>query len=110
MVERVGLRDVGALAANGGDQLDLVMQVMRCRRIGNRGAAHHQRVGRLAEEERRLPVRVVAHFAGMGGIVATDAVDPADRKLIVAVGDGNTRLCRRGNHEGHGQGPLFGEG
>jgi hypothetical protein len=35
-------------------QFDLVLQVAGRRRIGNIATARHQRVGRLAEEERRL--------------------------------------------------------
>ena len=53
----------------------------RSGRVGQRqrlalGHRHHG-IGRLAEEEGRFAVRVEAHLAGMGGVVAAHAIDAA---------------------------------
>ena len=88
-VERLGDRDVGAAATDCHDQFNLVLQLRGLRRVKHvhrRHAAGHQRVRRLAEEERRL-ARVGAHLRGMIGIVATDAVDAADGKHSIVAGD-----------------------
>jgi hypothetical protein len=49
-------------------------------------------IGRFGEEERRLPIRVGAHFPRVFRIVASDAEDATNGKPIVTPGDRNTRL------------------
>ncbi len=78
MVERLVGGNVEAAALHRDDQLDLVMQILGQRRVGNRGPIRHQHVGVLAEEERRRPL-VIAHLADVLEIVASDAPDTADR-------------------------------
>ena len=105
-VEGVGLGDVRAAAGKGGDQLDLVMDVLGYRRIGEfpfaAGRQPDKIVRRFLENERWFPVRVVTHLAGVFGVIAPDAIDPAYRKLIVGagnVGGGNGGL---GNDKSQG--------
>ena len=66
------------------------------RRIGDarRPAGVDDGVGRLHEEERRLAVRVLAHLAGVGGVVAADAEDAVDGELFVA--PATVRVCSGG--------------
>src|SRR5437763_1503993 len=59
--------------------------------IGNRdrfGPGLHYGGSRLHEEEWRLAVRVLAHFAGMRRIVAAHAEDAVDGKTLAAACDG----------------------
>ncbi len=93
-------RNVGAARLHGDDQLHLVVQILGRRRIGDLGrilgvAADHDGVGRLAEEEGRLAVRIVAHLARMGGIVAADTEDAAHRKQVGGPMDRNADDGRR---------------
>src|SRR3546814_7322971 len=60
--------------------LQLRMQVGRRRRVGHVAMARCYGVRRLGEEEGRLAVRIMAHFAGVRRIVAADAEDAADRE------------------------------
>src|SRR5450830_51635 len=94
--------DVRAALADGDHQLALEVEVGRRgreRQLG-RGARRHRHdgvgVARFAEEERRFTIRVRAHFTGMAGVVAADAVDAAHGKAGVDAGDGQAgRLVRR---------------
>ena len=81
-------REPGARLANGDDQLGLVMVIRGHRRIRNRPAPRDERLGELAEEEGRLTIRIGAHLARVGRVVATDTEDAADREALVAPGDG----------------------
>jgi hypothetical protein len=42
-------------------------------------------VGILLEEERRFAVGIVAHLDGVGGIIAPDAVNPADWERLFRI-------------------------
>jgi hypothetical protein len=46
------------------------------------------RVGGFGEVKRRRTVRIMAHLAGMVGVVAAHAVHPANRKALRGSGDG----------------------
>src|SRR5262249_28953096 len=96
-VERLRCRDVAAAALEGDNQLDLVMHVLRERRIGRGAAVRDDRVGGLGEEERRLAL-VLAHLLDVLEIVAPHAPDAAHRKFFVAAGDGEGGL-RRGRND-----------
>jgi hypothetical protein len=78
-IQRLFHRDIAAALGQRHHHLDLVMVIGGSGRIGHHGVGRHDRIGRLHEEE-RLAVWVMAHFAGVGGIVATDAIDAADRE------------------------------
>src|SRR3546814_9741098 len=56
------------------------MQVGRRWRVGHVAMARCYGVRRLGEEEGRLAIRIMAHFAGVRRIVAADAEDAADRE------------------------------
>ena len=90
-VEGVGLGDVRAAAGKGGDQLNLVMDVVGYRWIREfpfaAGRQPDKIVRRFLENELWFPVRVVTHLAGVFGVIAPDAIDPAYRKLIVGAGN-----------------------
>ena len=101
VIERLVGGDVEATALHRHDQLDLVMQILGQRRIGNRGAVRHQHVGVLGEEERRRAF-VIAHLADVFEIVAPDAPDPANRKRFGVADDGKRSLRRGGNDKGCG--------
>ncbi|MNT73941.1 hypothetical protein D3C72_2127020 [compost metagenome] len=79
MGERIFSGDIGAILADGHDQLDLVVEVARSRRIGYVGATHNDGIGRLAEEKWRI-ARVIAHLDHMLGIVAAHAIDAPHRE------------------------------
>jgi hypothetical protein len=85
-------RQVGAAALQGHDQFDLVMQIAGRRRIGDLALQRGHRVGGLAEEERRIAA-VSAHLAGMGGVVAPHAENPAN-------GEGRARSLHRNRRNG----------
>ena len=88
VIQRVLDGDVATALADGDDQLSLVVEVLGLRRIGDGRPVQHHGLGPGGEEEGRLAVRVAAHFAGMGGVVAADAEDAADREFIPGVGRG----------------------
>ena len=71
--ERVIDRDVDATFADRHDKLRFVMQTGGLGRISYKRPIIHQGVGRFVKEERRFPLRILAHLAGMGLVVATDA-------------------------------------
>ena len=81
------------------DQLGLMMKVGRHGGVGQRSTTADQRIGRLGEKEGRIPIRVMAHFTGMFGIVAPHAEDAADRKAVAAARNGKGGLHRRGDDE-----------
>ncbi len=94
--------NVSSAAAHCDNQLNFVMHVGRERRVGEILARQQNIVGVFLKEERCLAIRVMAHFASMGCIVAADTIDPAHRKA-----DGTTRDrqqdegrgCQNGLHE-----------
>ncbi len=95
------LGDIEAAGADRDDKFHFMVQVAGRRRVGHVGAARHQCVGRLGEEERRLARGIAAHLADVVGVVAADAEDAADGKQSPAL-DRNRDLGGRGNDErGH---------
>src|SRR5829696_5272207 len=106
MVERRFNRDVAPALAQRRYHLDLEMVVggfRRIRKLQGLARGHgEERVSRLHEEKRRLAVRVVAHLARVGGVVAPDAVDPPHRKQIVGPHDGQGRARRLLDDVEHG--------
>ena len=98
-------RDAGAASADRDDQLDFVMVVLgrpRVLHVGDRGRHHRDdRIGRLGEKERRLLRRVSAHFLGVLGIVATHAIDMANRKGKIGAGDRHRRDVPGGDRVFH---------
>jgi hypothetical protein len=95
--------DVGARRADRDDQLDLVMVVLRRRRIrdlpdGGRDDGDDC-IRRLREKERRLLRRVAAHLLRVLGVVAADAEDVADGEARVGAVD---RHGRGVPHRDHG--------
>ena len=91
MLERLVGWNVEAAALHRDDQLDLVMQILGQRRVGDRGPIGHQHVGMLGEEERRRAL-VIAHLADVFEIVAPDAPDAADRIGACLADDGKRGL------------------
>ncbi|MCY1308962.1 hypothetical protein D9M70_590090 [compost metagenome] len=79
-IQRILDDDVAAAALQRHDEFDLVMDVGGQRRIGEGATGGKQVVRILLEEERRFAIRIVTHLDGVGSIVATDAIDPANRK------------------------------
>ena len=71
------------------------------RRIGDRPPARHQRLREFGEEERGLAIGVLAHFACVGGIIAPDAENPADREAIGAPLDRDGGKRRKIEDIGH---------
>jgi hypothetical protein len=62
MIEGMIDNDVGPTFPDRDDQLDLVVKVLRFRRIGNRHPIIHNRIWRLHEEKRWFAVRVAPHL------------------------------------------------
>jgi hypothetical protein len=54
--------DICATLANGNDQLDLVVQVVGQRGVGNGAGRITSRIRRLGEKERGFAVRIIAHL------------------------------------------------
>jgi hypothetical protein len=83
--------DIFTPLADCRDQFHFVVAVVRLGRI--RKLARCARcdmddgVGWLAEEKWRLAIRIEAHLARMGGVVAPDAVDAPDGKCLVRTGN-----------------------
>ena len=93
--------NISTTGADRHDQLDLVVEVLRQRRVGHIGAARHHGIRGLGKEERRLTLGVMAHLAGMLGIVAANAIDAAHRELSASL-DRHDDGGRRGKNEiGH---------
>ena len=82
MVQSLGLRNVHTARADGDDHFNFMVHVLGQGRIREITVVEDQVVGVFVEEKRQLAVRVMAHFAGVLGVVATDAVNPAHRKAF----------------------------
>ena len=93
-VEGIADRDVRAALRQRHHQLDLVLHVLRLRRIAE-DSVGDEVVRVLLEEEGRLAVRVAAHLDGVVGIVAADAVDTVDGEKLVAAGNRQNNLRPR---------------
>src|SRR5690606_7076458 len=87
MVERAALRDVAPARLQRHHQLDLVMEILGGAGKRHRRAVFHHGVAGLGEEERRLPVRIAPHLAGVCRIIASDTEDAPDREALFASGD-----------------------
>jgi hypothetical protein len=102
VIERRIHRDVHAARFQRHDHLDLVVHVLGLGRI-RKTVADRQIVRVLLEEERRLPIRIMPHLDGMGGVVAADAIDAANGELRVRPfdrkGDDRGRIDRVVRHE-----------
>src|SRR5580692_9595867 len=94
--KRVFGLDVAAAAFERHDQLDLVMHVLGQRRVGHRAAVGHDRVRGLGEEERRL-AHVLAHLLDVLDVIAADAPQAANRKILIGAGNRNRSLWRLRN-------------
>ena len=105
MLERPGDGNVPARLADADHQFDLMVEVGRGGRVRHDGTAGEDGVGGLHEIEGRLAVRVVPHLAGMGGVIAPDAIDAANREHIGRSGDRQRRDGRTGNGIAHGRNP-----
>ena len=70
---------------DGDDHFNLVMQIVREARVGDLRAIADDGIGWLLKEERRFAGGVLAHFTGMLGVVAADAMDAPDRKSLCGV-------------------------
>jgi hypothetical protein len=92
MAQGIGCGDVAACLAYRNDQLDLMLKIFGPRRVRYRGAGLDDRVGRFHEKDRCVPLRIVAHFAGVCGIIAANTVDPVHGKRLVSSGDRDGRL------------------
>src|ERR1700733_2397494 len=98
-------RDFSPLPADRQHQFDLMLQVFGLGRIGNSGAADHNGIGGLLKEKRQGAF-VAAHFLDVGGIIASNSIDPAHGEKPFTVMDWNTRLDQWKNEIlGHDQ-PL----
>ena len=96
-------RDIRPAALERDDEFDLVMQVPGGGRVGQGRAVGDDGVRRLGEEERILAGRVAAHLAGMGGVVAADAIDATDREARAFSRDLDRGKGPGGNDGRHGQ-------
>ena len=96
--------DLDAARLHRHHQLQLVLEILRQRWVGNRGAIGHDRVSMLGEEKRRL-LLVVAKLTNVFQIVTTDAVDTANRKALLTPDDGqrNFGQCERAFGSGIGR-------
>src|SRR5258708_31770946 len=99
VIERLGSRDVLTLLADRGHELHREVDVLRLRRIrefaGRTGRDVQHGVGRLAEEKRRLAIRIVPHLARVRLVVPADAVNAANGKLVAGTDNGHrNRGCR----------------
>lgn len=78
VVERTRHRSVASALVQRGHEFGLVVVVLRQRRVAMLGLAARRhvrdRIGGFLKAERRLAVRVRAHFDGVGAVVAADAV------------------------------------
>ena len=99
-VQGVCLGDLTARLADGDDQLDLVLIVLGRLGIGDDAAVRHDGLGPAGEEEGRFAVGILAHFTGVGGIVAADAEQATDRKTLARRRRGEDR-GRRLEGQGH---------
>ena len=100
MIERLVCRNILPARTDRHDQFHFVMVVVGLRRIGHVAATRHQRIRRLAEEERRL-TRIAAHLGDMVGIVLADAIDAAHGKHGIAADDRQDNLRGGRKYEVH---------
>src|SRR5882724_5798922 len=81
------------------DKLDLVVEVPGLRRVRHAHAIVDDRVGWLEKEERRLAIGIAPHFAGVGGVVAPHAENPAYREACSRSVDSNRWNSGRRNYK-----------
>ncbi len=101
VIERLVGGNIHPAALQRDDQLDLMLEILRQRRVGDRCAFADDHVRMLGEEERRLTL-VVAQFADVLEVVAAHAPDAAHWKRFSLSRDGKGRLRGCGNDEGAG--------
>jgi hypothetical protein len=95
--ERGRCSDVRAAGLQCDHQFDFVVHVVRQRGVRELAAVGHDGAGRFHEEERRFAVGVVAHLAGVFGVVAADAENAVDREARAFSLDGQ-RVHRCGGN------------
>jgi hypothetical protein len=93
--ERVLGFHVAAAAFEHHHQLALVVYVLGQRRVRHGAAVGHDGVGGFGKEERRL-AHVLAHLLDVLDVIAADAPQPADRKILAGAGNRNGGLRRLG--------------
>ena len=87
MAQRFACRNICAAAFQYHDTFDLVMHVRRQRRVGEILACGQEIVRVFLEIKGWLTRGIMAHLDGVIGIIAADAIDPADRKADEAAGN-----------------------
>src|SRR3712207_3052729 len=78
MVERIRDRDVASTLLNRHDELKLVVVVACHGRVRDRTSILDDAVCRFLEEDGWVPGLVASHFANVGDIVPSNAVDPSN--------------------------------
>ena len=76
-----------------------MLKIRSSRRVRDRGAGMDNRISGLHEKYRGHPLRIVAHLAGMGGVVAAHTIDSVHGKCLARSGDGDGWL--RNLKQGH---------
>ena len=99
VIERLGGINAGAAFADGDNQLDLIMEFLGFRRVGDSAAGIDNRISGLAEEEGRLPRGVAAHLARVGGVVSADAENAAYGEASLHTVNCDARNCRCGENK-----------
>ena len=80
-----------------------MVQVARCRRVGQCAASVDDSIGRFHEKERRFTGWVVAQLAGVGSVVTADTEHAANREPCATAADSHGRRGLQCEYEfGHG--------
>src|SRR5438309_6385655 len=96
-----GALDLNGRATNAdrNDKFDLVVEVPGLGWVRHADAIVDDRVGWLEKEKRRLPIGIAPHFAGVGGVVAPHAENPAYREACSRSVDSNGWNSGCGNYK-----------
>ena len=105
MFGRVAYGDVVAAGFHRDDQFAFVVKVLGEHGVGDLSAVADKGIGRLHEDDRRIAF-VLLHFAHMGEVVLSDAIDPPDGEFFVRSNDVEIgRIGRRNSVGDHGSIP-----
>ena len=98
MLQRLRHGNVASALTDANDQFDFMVQVGRPDRKRQRRMIGSHGIRRLGKEKRRLAIGIMAHLAGVIGVVAPDAPDATYREHGITAGNGNGGLSWRINN------------
>ena len=107
MIKGIAFRNIRATTFHHYDQLNFMMEVVGCERVGDRGAGCDDRTVRLHEKDRWIGFWIATHFSHVICIVLANAKDAVNPDVMIRCAGCQCRGIGRANDQcGHGLGPL----